>query len=155
MKDLRFRRSVAHFLRKVPWLVGGAYLLWRIRQNKFSVGVVGVVLNANREVLLVEHVFHPRTPWGLPGGWLENENPSDAVRRELREELELDVEIASVLLVESVHPFHLDIAFLCHAQNEVGTLSDELLDHRWINGTALPPLPAFHYRAIQLALAQT
>ena len=41
------------------------------------------------QVLLVEHVFHPYAPWGLPGGWIDrNESPSQtAVIRELQEEL--------------------------------------------------------------------
>ncbi|MBZ0287924.1 MAG: NUDIX hydrolase, partial [Anaerolineae bacterium] len=88
MEDRKFWRGVAMTIRRAPWLAITARALWRIRQARFSAGVVGVVFNDAGDVLLVEHVFHPYTPWGLPGGWVDHrEDPARTLEREMREEL--------------------------------------------------------------------
>ena len=146
-------RRVAQFLQKAPWIVGAARSIWRLGQPKFTAGAVGVVFNDQRQVLLVEHVFHPYAPWGLPGGWVDrNESPSQTVIRELREELTLTVEAGALLLVETDFGNHLDFAYLCEAKTIVGPLSSELLDYGWYDTNALPKLHRFHYRAINSAL---
>jgi 8-oxo-dGTP pyrophosphatase MutT (NUDIX family) len=109
----------------------------------------------NGEVLLVEHVFHPVHPWGLPGGWVDhNENPAQTVQRELREELELDVQVGPLLHFEVTFGSHLDFAYRCETTDEVGQLSGELLSFRWVAPDNLPPMHDFHYHAIQSGLAQ-
>jgi 8-oxo-dGTP pyrophosphatase MutT (NUDIX family) len=127
--------------------------LWRWRQARFSAGVAGVVFNPAGQVLLVEHVFHPSAPWGLPGGWVDRrEDPAGALRREMHEELALDVTVGPVLLVELEHSSHLDLAYLCTANSGIGRLSGELLDYGWFNVADLPRLHRFHYRAVRRAL---
>ena len=146
-------RRVARFLQKAPWIVGAARSVWRLGQPKFTAGAVGVVFNPQGQVLLVEHVFHPYAPWGLPGGWVDrNEGPAETVTRELQEELHLTVEAHSLLLVETDFGNHLDFAYLCDAKGSVGQLSSELLSYDWYNINALPKLHRFHYRAIMSAL---
>ncbi len=146
-------RRLANFFQKAPWLIAIARIFWRITQPKFSAGAVGVVFNEEGHVLLVEHVFHPYVPWGLPGGWIDrNENPDETVRRELQEELNLAVEVGSPLLVEIAYGNHVDLAYLCIKIGNVGALSRELLDYAWCDPAQLPRLQSFHYRAIQSAL---
>ena len=146
-------RRLATFLQKAPWLVAIARNLWRLTQPKFSAGVVGVILNADNQVLLVEHVFHPYAPWGLPGGWLDrHETPAEGVARELKEELQLNVQVGPVLLAEIDLENHIDLAYLCYTTGTVGRLSNELLDYGWYSFDQLPRLHRFHYRAIQTAL---
>jgi len=126
-------------------------------QPRFTAGVVGVVLNSRGEVLLVEHVFHPRAPWGLPGGWLERgETPIQGLQRELREEMGIQVSVSRPLLVETGYYYqsHLDIAFLCQAESEVSSLSSELLDYRWTNLEDLPEMLPFHHAAVLVATSQ-
>jgi ADP-ribose pyrophosphatase YjhB (NUDIX family) len=54
-------------------------------------------------ILLVDPTYKPA--WDLPGGMAEaNEPPSEAVRRELREELGLDITIGDLLCVDWVSP---------------------------------------------------
>ncbi len=156
MAESRFWRGVAGVVRRAPWLMLIARQVWRWRQAKFSAGVVGVVLNEAGEILLVEHVFHPYTPWGLPGGWVERgEDPAQTVQRELCEELQLAVEVGPVLLVKPDPHQHLDIAYLCYPLNEVGRLSSELLGYQWLRPEQLPRLHAFHDLAVQQALKLT
>src|SRR5262245_43291857 len=152
MAQSGFQHRLARTIRRLPGLVLAMYYVYRVIQPKYSVGVIGVVFNDRNEVLLVEHVFHPRIPWGLPGGWVNNnENPAFAVARELREELQLQVEVQTLIRMEKTEYNHLDIAFLCQANNEVGTLSYELIGYRWCATDALPQLHRFHYDAIMQA----
>lgn len=129
---------------------------WRLRQPKFSAGVVGVVFNAQGQVLLVEHVFHPYAPWGLPGGWVDrNESPAETVRRELREELNLAIRVGPILMAEIGYGNHLDLAYLCYAEGLIGALSRELLAFDWYNVNKLPKLQPFHHRAIVQAVSMS
>jgi 8-oxo-dGTP diphosphatase len=61
------------------------------------VGVGAVVLNKGR-VLLVRRGGHPSPgKWSLPGGLIElGESTIDAVRRELKEECAIDIEVVDV-----------------------------------------------------------
>jgi 8-oxo-dGTP diphosphatase len=152
------QRSRKHYLallvRKLPFTVAIAQALFRRTRPRFSVGAVGVVFNEADQVLLVEHVFHPYSPWGLPGGWVERgENPRDAVSRELLEELELEVEVGSVVSAEIGFAQHLDLAFLCRPLNEVGRLCSELADYRWTPIDEIPRLHRFHGLAVAQAIA--
>jgi 8-oxo-dGTP pyrophosphatase MutT (NUDIX family) len=146
-------RRIATILQRAPWIAVVGHHLWRWRQPKYSVGAVGVVFNKQGQVLLVEHVFHPHAPWGLPGGWVgRDENPAHTVARELREELELDVEVGKVLLLEMEGNSHIDLAYSCQQTGPVGMLSAELLNYGWYDPAKLPRLHQFHYRAIMRAL---
>ena len=85
----------------MPWIVNVGRVIWGFSRARFSAGVIGVVFDDNGHVLLVEHVFHPHLPWGLPGGWIDkHESPADAVQRDFREELELVISADKVLLTE-------------------------------------------------------
>lgn len=144
-----FQRLARQF-RATPFLITFPSFLYRtLLQPRYSIGVLGVVCNDEGHILLVEHVFHPHFPWGLPGGWIgRDETPENAVQRELKEELELEIEIERLLIVRRTYPRHLDFAFLCRACGPVGKLSFELLNYRWVAIEDLPYLYRFHYDAI-------
>ena len=126
--------------------------MFRGLQARYTVGVVGVVIDSRGRVLIVEHVLHPRHPWGLPGGWIgHNEDPSAAVTRELREELQLAADAINILHIAKSARNHIDIAFLCQAQGSVGKLSGELLNHKWVKPDQLPSLHPFHKKSIEIA----
>jgi 8-oxo-dGTP diphosphatase len=155
------RRQLANTLKRVPRLNYVAQRLYRLLQESVSVGCVGAVFNASGKVLLVEHVFHPLHPWGLPGGWMNRgEEPALTVARELKEETGLTVTLIRPLIVCRTEylPRHLDIAYLCRVGPEVQDtdvrLSDELLDYTWAEPNRLPSLSGFHRDVIQLALAE-
>lgn len=95
------KRHVARWLRyflPLRWLLA---LLVRVWVPRHYVGAVGAIFNEAGQVLLLEHVFRPHYPWGLPGGWVERgENPADTVRREIEEELRLWVEVKQLVLCQ-------------------------------------------------------
>lgn len=128
------------------------YLLISRTQARYSVGVAAVVLDDCGRVLLVEHSYHPRFPWGLPGGWIgDDEDPAVAIVRELQEELQLEVDVVRVIHSSKTVRNHIDLAFLCHANCPVGKLSHELLDYAWVNCNELPEIKTFHRRSIEAA----
>jgi 8-oxo-dGTP diphosphatase len=152
---MAIRQQLASFIRRFPTLMLIPYYSYRFFQPKYSVGVVGVVLDSESRVLLVEHLFHPRLPWGLPGGWINtNEDPAQAAVREISEELELEVEANLLLVMKRTQFNHLDIAFLCRANGDIGQLSYELLGYKWFSFEELPTLHPFHYQAIKKALGK-
>ncbi|MCS6870141.1 MAG: NUDIX hydrolase [Anaerolineae bacterium] len=152
-------RRFANLLRRAPWLVYIPQRLLRPFHAHVSIGAVGAVFNAEGQLLLVEHLFHPLTPWGLPGGGMNRgETPDQTVRRELLEETGLQVDVLQPLIVAKsvILPHHLDIGYLCRlsAPDQPIRLSRELLAYRWVAPhEALPPLSPFHTEVVRRALA--
>jgi ADP-ribose pyrophosphatase YjhB (NUDIX family) len=59
---------------------------WWFVTRPFSVGVLGLVVDEEGRILLVEQTY--RSGWYLPGGGVRRKEPLDeALRRELREEV--------------------------------------------------------------------
>jgi ADP-ribose pyrophosphatase YjhB (NUDIX family) len=152
MANTTSMQRLAHVLRRYPWIVVAGRWVWRLARPKFSCGVVGVVFDTTGQVLMVEHVFHPYHPWGLPGGWVERrEDPTVSLQREFHEELGLEVTVGPVVAVGTEFANHIDLAYLCFTQSQVGSLSFELLSYRWFDPAALPVTHTFHARAVQQA----
>lgn len=137
--DLRRRiRTLAAEWAPFRWLVRVAA---RVVAPRHAVGAVGVVFDREGRVLLVEHAFRTDFPWGLPGGWVEpGEEPGAAVKRELREELGLDVAVGELVecavvgrVRTSTHPVHLGLAYACELTSAAGQLSIEALAVAWID----------------------
>jgi ADP-ribose pyrophosphatase YjhB (NUDIX family) len=140
-------------LRRFPFAQSLLLVAARTVAARFTVGVVGVVLDDAGQVLVVEHVFHPRSPWGLPGGWLvSGESPSVGLVREIAEETGLDVEVLRPLLIEVARyrGRHLDVAYLCAARGDVTALnlSREILDYKWLPPGDVPRMADFHQAAM-------
>ena len=135
------KQRVAGWMRRFPWLYWVLVRLIKLTAARFTIGVNGVVLNAQGEILLLKHVFRDRYPWGLPGGWVRRrEQPRDALQREVLEEIGLPIHIVAPVGVElNASLGHLDTSFLCQAAGEVDHLSSEILDWRWFSPDALPP----------------
>ena len=93
----RIAHRMARILEKFPLLAHVARLIFRWLQARYTAGVIGVVYNDSGQILLVEHAFHPKNAWGLPGGWLGHlESPSTALKRELIEELGLELDFIHI-----------------------------------------------------------
>jgi ADP-ribose pyrophosphatase YjhB (NUDIX family) len=148
---------IARAFRRFPWLARTTQRGMRLIQPRFTVGVVGVLLDASGErVLLVEHVFHAVRPWGMPGGWINrNEDPAHAVEREFLEETGLRVRAVCPLVIRLATDIrgHMDMIYLCELDGarEPIRLSKELLGYRWTPLDDLPPLGADQREALRAA----
>lgn len=151
-RSLSIKQS-ARSLQKIPFLLELIRKTWRFTRPRYTAGAVGVIFNESGAVLIVEHAYHAYTPWGLPGGYLDNrEDPDHAVAREMLEELSLKVEVGPIVHIERNYASHLDLAYLCRVQGSIGALSSELISYRWSALDDLPDLSEFHRRAIAAAV---
>jgi ADP-ribose pyrophosphatase YjhB (NUDIX family) len=67
--------------------------IMRLFEDKFLVGLTGIIFNENGEVLLFKHTYRSHS-WALPGGYLKSgEHPREALEREIKEESGLVVSI--------------------------------------------------------------
>jgi ADP-ribose pyrophosphatase YjhB (NUDIX family) len=106
-------------------------------------------------VLLVKPTYKPG--WDLPGGMAEaNESPDDAARRELKEELGLDVTIHGLLVVDWVPPhgpWDDQLAFIFDGGTLTASQKAELRprDGELSNTAFMAPSEAAHHLGDRLA----
>jgi 8-oxo-dGTP diphosphatase len=138
MSNVRLKRLLAAVLRHGPvtTVFGLAVRLGTRRQR---VGVLALI-NDQGVVLVGYHTFRPWNPRGLLGGWIEpGEEPAEALRRELREELGVGVEVAvGRLLTAGQHggrgePSGMSLVYECSLSGTLpGDLPLELISLQWL-----------------------
>lgn len=152
MTDYSRRRRFAQLLQRQPGVIKALYPFYQMTRARFTMGVAGVIFDAQGRLLLAEHVYHPLIPWGIPGGSVDTgEDPAVALAREFFEELAMRVQVMEPLLVEQTHFRHVDVAFMCQSDSVPHVSSAELLDAQWFTRDALPSLTNFQYRAVMRA----
>ena len=154
---------VAHFIEKNPALHRAALALWRSFPPRLAgflkgqlarnwlVGAVAVIIDDSKrpaEVLVVEHSYRRKGAWGLPGGALDSidgdpsapghaASPDDvieaALRREVGEELGIEIEVDRLLRVDAVPyieeepgPYRLDFYYRCRPSQGFAALRQDL-----------------------------
>jgi 8-oxo-dGTP diphosphatase len=71
--------------------------IMRLFQDEFLVGVTGVILNKNNEILICKHTYR-QTKWSLPGGYIKTkEHPIKGLAREIEEETGFIVRIEKII----------------------------------------------------------
>lgn len=117
----------------------------RLTNVRFTVTAAGIISDSEGRVLLLKHRFRAGSGWGIPGGFLEaNEQPEEGLRRELREEIGLELEAAKLFKVRTFKSARqIEIIFRGHTQGAVTPQSDEIKKAEWFKLESLPEgLPA-------------
>lgn len=87
--------------------------IMHVMQDEFLVGVTGIILNDNNEVLLLKHTYR-QVQWSLPGGYIKKgEHPAEGLEREIEEESGFIVSIDEELKIRTDRTSaRLDIGFI-------------------------------------------
>jgi ADP-ribose pyrophosphatase YjhB (NUDIX family) len=116
-------------------------------------GVCAIIINKDNEILL-----HKRTGgggWTLPGGKMNiGESISDCCKREIKEELKMDVRIKKVTGIYTSPDYVIDfgnglifqpfiVAFLCKVDNKEFTINSESVDAKWFKSNEISKLKLF------------
>ena len=131
------------------------YILY-FAHRKFIIGVSGVILNEHGQILLQRHRFWQPGSWGLPSGYANrNEKLEDTLRREVREETGLEIEVTRSLRMVSGFRLRLEVSFLGKLHG--GTLQldpREIIAAQFFSKDALPEgLLSSHRDIIALAFS--
>ncbi len=127
----------------------------RLSHPRFAVTAGAVITDARGHVLLLKHRFRPGAGWGMPGGFIEaGEQPDEALRRELREEVGLEVEKLKLFTARAFKtPKQVEIVFTARAVGDPNHLSFEIQKAAWFSPDDLPAeLPKDQAQLIGCAL---
>ena len=112
----------------------------RLSHPQFAVTAGAVISDKRGRVLLLKHRFRPGSGWGLPGGFMnEGEQPEDTLRRELREEVGLEVEKVELFTTRAFKvPRQVEIVFTAQAIGDTSELNYEIQKAAWFFLNELP-----------------
>ena len=114
--------------------------LVRLGQRRFTVTAGAFVFDDEGRILLLEHEFRDDSRWGIPGGFLsKGEQPEQALRRELREEVALEISEVELFFARTLpKPRQIEIYFSCRAANAPTPSSFEIRKAQWFAVSDLP-----------------
>ena len=108
-------------------------------------------------ILLLDHVFRAYAGWGIPGGFvMKGENPEDALRRELREEVAIEIKDVKLVFTRTLGPLkQVEIYFRARVIGDPKPSSFEIKRAQWFALDQLPPgLSKDQRRLIERAIAR-
>jgi mutator protein MutT len=126
----------------------------RLAHTRFTVTAGAIIFNESGQILLLKHRFRAGSGWGLPGGFLEaGEQPLEALRRELREELALEVAEVEIFTARSFRkPKQVEVLFRARADGSLTPRTMEVERVDWFSLDALPEgLPRDQRRLVEQA----
>ena len=131
--------------------------LVRLGQRRFTVTTGAMLFDDAGRILLLEHVFRPDSGWGIPGGFvMKGENPEDALRRELREEVAIEIKDVKLVFTRTLGPLRqVEIYFRARVIGDPKPSSFEIKRAQWFALDQLPPeLSKDQRRLIERAIAR-
>ncbi|MFT4147768.1 MAG: (deoxy)nucleoside triphosphate pyrophosphohydrolase [Micrococcaceae bacterium] len=108
-----------------------------------TIKVVAAVIHQNGKVLATQRGYGDFVGgWEFPGGKIEqNEKPTEALTREIKEELNVDLKVGKhIITVNYDYPkFHLEMAcYLCTLEGEIKLLEHQ--DSKWVDKATIDNL---------------
>lgn len=112
-----------------------------LTEARFTVTTGAVITDAQGRVLLLRHRFRPGGAWGIPGGFLQpGEQPEGGLRRELQEEVGLEIAQAEIAFIRTLECYQqVEIIFRCRVHGDAVPRALEIQQAKWF---ALADLPA-------------
>ncbi|MGI9035744.1 MAG: NUDIX hydrolase [Pyrinomonadaceae bacterium] len=135
-KQAMWKKILGKLWRKTPSLIRRRAT--RLAQTKFTVSVGAIVTNGEGKILLLDHVLRPASGWGMPGGFVKaGEQPEKAVRRELCEEIGLEIEAVKLCRARTFRR-HVEILFRARALQNGEVKSFEINKIGWFELDQMP-----------------
>lgn len=79
---------------------------------RFLIGTMALIRDERGRVLILEHTYRRRNPWGLPGGYLQaGEEPDQGLVREVEEETGLRIAVEELVGVALYSDDQLDFLY--------------------------------------------
>jgi ADP-ribose pyrophosphatase YjhB (NUDIX family) len=128
----------------------------RLTQPRFTVTVAAVITDERNRVLLLNHVFRPGSGWGVPGGFInKGENLEEALRRELREEIGLELGKVEFRYARALKTTaQVEVIFRAEPKGLPQSTSVEITGLGWFELDSLPlGIPPSQKQIIEWALA--
>jgi ADP-ribose pyrophosphatase YjhB (NUDIX family) len=123
------KKSAGLIWRNIPYFLRARII--RATQANFTASVAVIITNEKDEVLLLDHVLRSVCSWGIPGGFIEaGEQPESAARREIREEVGLELDSAELIRIRTINR-HIEILFRARATGEAAVKSREINALGW------------------------
>jgi 8-oxo-dGTP diphosphatase len=95
------KRMMAILWRTLHLPVDWQLFVMRLFQDRFLVGLTGIIFNGKREILLFRHTYRSHA-WSLPGGYMKaGEHPKEGLEREIHEESGLVVSVDDSLITRT------------------------------------------------------
>lgn len=130
------RKLIRKIWRALP--AGLRSIAIRVSQDKFTLSVAAVIIDDKNRVLVLDHVLRPKSGWGIPGGFVEHgEQPLQAIRREIKEETNIELVNPTIYCVRTLGR-HIEIIFTAEPKGEVSLNSSEIIGFEWFDPELLP-----------------
>jgi ADP-ribose pyrophosphatase YjhB (NUDIX family) len=127
--------------RDVPFPNWMRQVFLRVLNPSFMVGAMALIQDEQARILVLEHTYRRKLPWGLPGGWLKHaESPEVGLAREVFEETGLRVSVDQLLAADFWRRSQLDMLYRCTVVAGTFHASDETARAYWLGIDELPPL---------------
>ncbi|NLH50017.1 MAG: NUDIX hydrolase [Myxococcales bacterium] len=127
-------------------------VLLSLLNPRFLIGAVAVIFDDRGRLVLFHHTYRRRYHWSFPGGWIRRyEEPEEALRREIREEAALDLEVLAPLasLAGPVWP-NFEVVYLARFAGGAFRPSAEVDEMAAFTAADLPDLKPYQ-RSLALA----
>jgi ADP-ribose pyrophosphatase YjhB (NUDIX family) len=131
-------RLLSTIWRRVPKQVRRLGVL--LTEARFTVTTGAVIVDAQDRVLLLQHRFRPGSGWGIPGGFVQaGEQPEAALRRELREEIGVEIEQVELAFARALARYQqIELIFRGTVRGELQLRQLEIAHAAWFTLEKLP-----------------
>jgi 8-oxo-dGTP diphosphatase len=132
------KKVLAALWRRSP--AGLRRLSVRLSQARFTVTAAAVIIDDDGRILLLKHVFRVGSGWGIPGGFMnKGEQPEAALRREVYEEIGLELDGVELAFVRALkRSAQVEIYFRASPRGGSEPRSIEIKSAEWFKLDELP-----------------
>ena len=122
--------------------------------KKFLVAVLGIIINDDGKILLLNHTYRKAEPWGIPSGYIEWESPEEGLKREIFEETNFIVDLDKIIHTEyGKSPPRINIYFSGRIKSGIFKSCEEISDYNFADIKDLPDyMPDYQKELIKRAV---